>query len=214
MGPAGGAKAARAAGALAGRAGAGPRLTARRTIYSGWNRLDVLTIEAPGPDGSPQRYEREIVDHGEASAALLIDAARDMIILVRQWRAPLIAEGRAPFSLEACSGLLDEGESPEAAARREVLEETGYELRTLRRIGEVAPSIGTLTERIHLFVAEVGEKVRAGGGDADEGEDVEIVELPRMTLFDMAARGEIVDAKTLVLVQRLMLEQGARPQPA
>jgi nudix-type nucleoside diphosphatase (YffH/AdpP family) len=190
-----------------GKAGADPRVVARRTIYDGWNRMDLVTIEARGPDGAPRRHEREIVDHGEAAAVLIVEPKRDVAILVRQWRAPLVAAGCQPYVLEACSGVLDAGEGAEAGARREAIEETGYALRSLRRIGAVAPSIGTLTERIELFVGEAGERVANGGGNPKEGEDIETVEVPLAELFRMAAAGEIEDAKTLILVQRLMLER-------
>jgi nudix-type nucleoside diphosphatase (YffH/AdpP family) len=158
------------------------------------------------PDGSVRRYEREVVNHGDASAVLLLDSARRVAVLVRQWRAPLVGEGRDPYLLEACAGVLADGETPEEAAHREVLEETGYTLRSLRPLGSILPSGGTLTERIHLFVGEIGRRRHAGGGDPAEGEHVEVVELPLAALFAMARRNDIEDAKTLILVQRLMIE--------
>ena len=62
---------------------------------------------------------------------------------------------------------------------------------------------------MHLYIAEVSAEDRRtnGGGNPHEGEDIEVVEMPLVELFDMAMRGEIEDAKTLVLVQRLMLEE-------
>ena len=71
------------------------------------------------------------------------------------------------------------------------------------------PSAGTLTERMHLFIADVStlDRTQNGGGNAHEGEDIEVVEVPLPQLVEMAIRGEIEDAKTLILVQRLMIEE-------
>jgi len=141
------------------------------------------------------------------AAVLVIDRHRGVAILVRQWRAGLL-ESDDPFLLEACAGIVDPGETPEQAARREAEEEIGLTIRALTPMGTILPSAGTLTERMYLFLAEVsdGERARAGG-NAHEGEDIEIVEMPLGDLYEKARRGEIEDAKTLVLVQRMMLEE-------
>jgi GDP-mannose pyrophosphatase NudK len=186
-----------------------PRIVATRNIYKGWNRFDIATVEAADSRGKIRRHEREIIDHGSASVVLTIDRQRGVAILVRQWRAPLIVAGVDPFLLEACAGIIDPGESPEETARREAEEEIGLKIGSLRKIGVVVPSAGTLTERMHLFVAEVSaaDRTEDGGGNPHEGEDIDIVEVPLAELFDKARRGEIEDAKTLILVQHLMLEE-------
>ena len=194
----------------------GPRIVATRSIYKGWNKFDILTVEATDRHGRQQRHEREVIDHGEAGVVLAIDRQRDVAIMVRQWRAPLVVAGGNPFLLEACAGIVDPGETPEEAARREAEEETGLQVSGLRRIGSVVPSAGTLTERMHLFIAEVSsaDRVAAGGGSPHEGEDIEVVEVPLRELFAMARRGDIEDAKTLILVQRLLIEELEASQSA
>src|SRR4051794_25520242 len=185
-----------------------PRIVEATRVYSGWNKFDVLTVEAPDPDGAIRRHKREVVDHGDAAVVLVIDRGRDVAILVRQWRAGLLRGAADPYLLEACAGIVDPGETPEEAARREAEEEIGVRIGTLRRLGSILPSAGTLTERMHLFLAEVsaGELARTGGGNAHEGENIEVVEVRLPELYDMARRGVIEDAKTLVIVQKLMLE--------
>jgi GDP-mannose pyrophosphatase NudK len=186
-----------------------PRVVRRKRVHDGWNTFDIVTVEAADGDGSVAEHHREVVDHGAAAVVLAVDRKRDVAILVRQWRAGLIAVGAPPYLLEACAGILDPGETPEQAARREMEEEIGFRVRELRSLGSILPSAGTLTERMHLFVADVSnaDRIESGGGNAHEGEHIEVVELPLQELYAMARRGEIEDAKTLVIVQRLMLEQ-------
>ena len=107
------------------------------------------------------------------------------------------------------TGIIDPGETPEICARREAEEEIGFRLRDLRPCGSVVPSAGTLTERMYLYIAEVScrDRVGEGGGVAQEGEAIEIVEIALPELFRMARAGEIEDAKTLILVQSLMLDR-------
>ena len=189
-----------------------PRIVARRSVFRGWNSVEVVTVEAADADGKRHRVEREVIDHGEASVVLPIDCARAVAILVRQLRVPMLVAGVDPHLLEACAGIIDPGETPEGAARREAEEETGLKLGALRKVGSVVASAGTLTERMHLFIAEIsaGELTKERRGNAHEGEHIEVVELPLPELYAMARRGEIEDAKTLVIVQRLMLESAER----
>jgi GDP-mannose pyrophosphatase NudK len=193
--------------------GDAPRIVATRSIYKGWNKLDIVTVEAPDHAGAIRRIDREVIDHGEAGVVLAVDRRRGVAVMVRQWRAPLLVTGADPFLLEACAGILDPGESAEEAARREAEEEIGMKIGAMRKVGTVAPSAGTLTERMHLFIADVSESNRTtnGGGKPGEGETIEIIEVPLLDLFEKARRGEIEDAKTLILVQQLMIEALERP---
>ena len=186
-----------------------PRIIGRRPIFKGWNSVEIVTVEAVDGRGQTRRHDREVVDHGEASVVLAVDRDRKVAILVKQWRAPLIVAGADPYLLEVCAGIIDPGESPEQTARREAEEETGLKIGALRKVGSVVPSAGTLTERMHLFIAEVSaaDRTEDGGGTPHEGEDIEVLEVPLTELFEKARRGEIEDAKTLILVQRLMIEE-------
>jgi len=186
-----------------------PRIVKTKRVYSGWNSFDVLTVEDAAADGTKRQHKREVVDHGEAAAVLVIDRRRRTALMARQWRAGLLGRDVDPYLLEACAGLLDPGETAEIAARREAEEELGIKIGALQSLGSIVPSAGTLTERVHLFIAELsGDEPRgSGGGNAHEGETIEVVEIPLAELYRMARKGEIEDAKTLILVQRLMLDE-------
>jgi nudix-type nucleoside diphosphatase (YffH/AdpP family) len=105
--------------------------------------------------------------------------------------------------IEVCAGMLDGDEQPEAAIIREAREEIGCVIRNPRRIFDSFMSPGCLTERISFFVATYGEADRTGrgGGLADEGEDIEVLEITLEAAVAMIGRGEIVDGKTILLLQ-------------
>ena len=107
------------------------------------------------------------------------------------------------------AGLLDD-DAPEEAVAREAMEETGYAVRDVRHLFDIYSSPGTLTERVGCFVARIDATKRdgKGGGVDGEGEDIEIVEMPIDEAYGLIATGGIQDAKTIVLLQWLMLHRG------
>ncbi|HEX2255528.1 MAG TPA: NUDIX hydrolase [Afifellaceae bacterium] len=187
-----------------------PQVVARRIVFEGWSRIEVVTVEWTRPDGKTERHDREVVDHGMPAAVLPVDCGRGLALLTRQWRAAKHEAVGDGWMYEAAAGFIDEGESPEAAAIREAKEELGVRLREVRKVGSVMPASGVLTETLHLFLADYAatDCVGDGGGAAGEGELIEVVEMPIEELFAMARAGRIDDAKTLILVQALMLEGG------
>jgi nudix-type nucleoside diphosphatase (YffH/AdpP family) len=105
--------------------------------------------------------------------------------------------------IEAAAGVLD-GEAPEVRIRAEAEEEMGYRLGEIRKIFEAFSSPGTVTEKQHFFIAEYdpgGLRVSSGGGLAEEGEDIEVLELSIDSALAMISDGRIVDAKTIMLLQ-------------
>ncbi len=186
------------------------RLAARRRVYSGWNTIDEIDVVVTDAVGGSVQHVREVIDHGHAVAVLPVDVDRRVALLVRQWRAALVGTDDNPFLPEVCAGLIDEGETPEQAMIREAEEELGVRLQNLEDCGRIVVSPGCLTETIRLFLATYGEGARVtdGGGVDHEGEDIEVIEMPLDNLFDAARSGSIFDAKTLVLVQTLMLRGG------
>lgn len=128
---------------------------------------------------------------------------RGTVVLTRQFRLPPFVGGQVDgMLLEAPGGLLD-GQRPAEAARREVEEETGWRLGPLTEVCVLYMSPAVMTERVHCFVANVDEGARLvhRRPRADEGEDVEVLELPFATALRMVTSGEIVDGRTIVLLQ-------------
>ena len=183
------------------------RVLEQRVLSDDWFVLKKTTFEMRRRDGSAQVVSRETYDRGNGAVLLLFDAARGTVILTRQFRFPAYVNGCADGLLvEACAGLLD-GDDAEAAIRREAAEETGFAVRAPRKVFEAYMSPGSVTEKLHFFVAafEHGDRLHAGGGDAAEGEDIEVLELPLAEALRMIGRGEIEDGKTIMLLQHAAL---------
>lgn len=165
--------------------------------------LQRATFQAQHRDGTWATHHREVYDRGNGVAILLTDPAAGTVVLTRQFRAPAYLNGHPDGMLWEVPAGLDDGEAAEAAIRREVREETGYEVAAARRLFELFMSPGAVTERITFFAADYtsGDRVGPGGGAPDEGEDIEVVELALDEAWAMVEAGEIVDAKTVILLQ-------------
>ncbi len=177
-------------------------------LSNNWYTLNKVTFDFQRRDGSWQRLSREAYDRGNGATLLLFNAARGTVILTRQFRLPTFVNGNANGMLiEACAGLLD-GAEPEACIRREVAEETGFQIESPRKIFEAYMSPGSVTEKLHFFVAEYEshQQTGEGGGLAHEGEDIEVLELPLTTALAMVQSGEIQDGKTIMLLQHAALQ--------
>jgi len=179
------------------------RIVDQQVLAHDWYLLRKTTFEHRRRDGTLQVVSRETYDRGNGVALLLFNAARGTVILIRQFRFPAFVNGlEGGMLIEACAGLLD-GNDPAAAMRREAIEETGYDVRTPRKVFEAYMSPGSVTEKLHFFVAAVDDTDRraAGGGDAHEGEDIEVLELPLARALEMIGSGQIQDGKTIMLLQ-------------
>ena len=173
-----------------------------RTLSDEYYTLKSVTFEYRRANGEWQTQSREIFDRGNAATLLPYNLATRTVVLVRQFRYPPYVNGHDDLMIEAAAGMLDDA-SPEARIRAEAEEETGYRLGEVRKIFEAFMSPGAVTEKLHFFVAEYEASMRvgAGGGIADEGEDIEVLELPIDSALAMIADGRIADAKTIMLLQ-------------
>src|SRR6202048_2350451 len=179
------------------------RILEERLLSDDWYILKKTTFEYLHRDGHWQRQSRETYDRGNGAVLLLFNVDRDTVVLTRQFRFPAYVNGSPDgLLIEACAGLLD-GEDPHTCIRREAQEETGFVVRAPRKILEAYMSPGSVTEKLHFFVAEYEpqDRVSEGGGDAAEGEDIEVVEVPLAGALQMIASGAIQDGKTIMLLQ-------------
>jgi GDP-mannose pyrophosphatase NudK len=185
------------------------RQLSSEVLLRNWGEMRNSTFELQRRDGSWQRQVRETYDSGHGAAVLLYDPARRTVILTRQFRFPAWYNGDAdPLLIETAAGKLD-GDDPLTCARREAEEETGYRVVDLTEVAVIYVSPGSVTEKLWLYVGkyDAALRVAAGGGLEVEGEDIETLELPFDEAMAMLKRGEIVDAKTIILLQHLALNR-------
>lgn len=178
------------------------RIVGEQLLSDNWGRLTRYEIEYRRADGTSQRLMREVYDRGNAAVILLVDPARETVLLTRQLRFPVQLGGDDPALIEACAGLLD-GLDPEACARKEAEEETGYRVGAIVHLFDSYMSPGSVLEKLSFFVGSYApaSRVSEGGGLAHEGEEIEVLELPLSAAIAMVGSGEIVDAKTIMLLQ-------------
>jgi nudix-type nucleoside diphosphatase (YffH/AdpP family) len=173
-----------------------------RLLSDNWYTLKTTTFEWRRRDGTWQTQQRETYDRGNAAVILPYSVKRRTVVLIKQFRYPAFVNGYDELMIEAAAGLLDD-ESPENRIRAEAEEETGYRLRDVRKIFESFMSPGSVTEKLHFFVAEYEPdmKIGDGGGLQDEGEDIEVIEPGIDEALAMIVDGRIVDGKTIMLLQ-------------
>src|SRR5271155_3889431 len=147
------------------------RIHTVETLSEDWYVLKKTTFDFLRNDGTWQRQSRETYDRGNGATILLYNLAARTVVLVRQFRFPAFVNGHPGLLVEAAAGLLDEA-SPEERIKAEVEEETGYHVGQVHKIFEAFMSPGSVTEKLHFFIAEYdpSTKVTHGGGNALEGE--------------------------------------------
>lgn len=159
-----------------------------QTVYTGsFFSIDQELVELPNGSTS----SREILHHPGAVAIVAL-TADGKVVLERQFRASVKQE-----LLEIPAGKMEPGEDPGLAARRELLEETGYEAAHWERVAELLPAPGYSDQVLHLFFA-TGLTQHAAKPDADEFIELAYWELE--ALVQAIAAGRIVDAKTAAAV--------------
>jgi len=185
-------------------------ITDKKTVYEGHGKIEEVTIK-----NGEKEIKREVLKMGNGVGAIIKDTVKNKYIFVSQYRAG--AEG---LMVEIVAGKIDEGEKPEEAIKREIMEETGYKVDYVNHIKDFYTCPSRLDEIISVFYAEVSEQVNEGGGIGDE--EISIVEVEMLGLggrlfFEdpmnmemkvgeeqkMKPPYQIIDAKTLIAVMSL-----------
>ena len=173
-----------------------------RGLFTGWLNLVLLRLRLGG-----EECERPVIEHPSGSAVLAYDPARRVALTVRQTRLAVLHLAQPRFA-EPVAGV-DEDDDRADTARREAMEEAGVRLTALERVARVWMTPASTTERVDLFLAEYSERDRVaeGGGAEDENEEIDVREEPLASLWAAVERGEMTDAKLLLLLQALRLRR-------
>ncbi|MCG7401754.1 MULTISPECIES: NUDIX domain-containing protein [Caballeronia] len=178
------------------------RILKTEVLSDDWYVLRKVTFDFQRRDGVWQRQSRETYDRGNGATILLRDRKTGNVLLTRQFRMPAFVNGHDGMLIESPGGLLDDA-TPEERIRAEVEEETGYRVHRVEKIFEAFMSPGSVTEKLYFYVGDYDSSMRVsdGGGVEEEGEEIETIEVPLQTAMQMIERGEIMDGKTIMLLQ-------------
>jgi nudix-type nucleoside diphosphatase (YffH/AdpP family) len=179
------------------------QIVKEKLLYQGWSTLKQYIINYERSDGHLEPQTREIYNSGDGAAVLMFQPSARKILLIKQFRLPVLLNGHASgFILECPAGMLD-CLDPQVAIIKEIEEETGYKIDKVDKIYEAFATPGAHMEKIYFFTAvyHTDQKKHLGGGDISEQEDIELIEFSYEDIELLLKNGSIIDAKTIILLQ-------------
>lgn len=190
------------------------KLIAKKPLYHGFFKLDGYDVEHESFEGGTLQIHREHLERGDAIAMLLYDPNLDDVLLIEQFRIGPAVHGDQAWLIEVVAGMVDEGEAPAAAARREAVEEAGYEPYQVEHLGRYYSTPGGSSERIDLYLGLVdrSKPVGDGGGMKHEHEDIRPFWISRAEAMSWLAGGKI-DSGAPMLALLLSFGSAGRINP-
>ncbi len=181
-------------------------IRSQRRLFDDFFKIDEVIVSHQQYDGTMGADQRRLVfERGDAVAVLLFNIDTRSVVLVEQFRVPVLIGRRRDdpattdgWVTEVMAGMINPGEAAEEAAVREALEETGYRIEEPELICKFLSSPGCTSERIFLYFAKVSEAARSGKGGGLGDEDVRVVQINAADLFDRLAKGQIDDPKLAI----------------
>jgi nudix-type nucleoside diphosphatase (YffH/AdpP family) len=183
------------------------RIKGTEVLSDQWYTYKRVSFEREVSPGEWVDQKREVLDRGDGATILLYNKRKKSVILTRQFRLPaFLNKHPTGLLIETCAGSV-ESESPEENIVRETEEETGYRIQPPQKIFQAYMSPGAVTEIIHFYIAEYEDsmKVSSGGGQMEEQEYIEVLELSFLDAMERLKQGDIQDAKTIMLLQYAQL---------
>lgn len=180
-------------------------IESREVVFDDFFTIEKATLRFERFDGTMSpTVKRLCFERGDAVAALILNRDTGKLLLTFQFKYPTLEKGDG-WIAEVLAGMIDEGETPEEALRREIVEEAGFDIHHTTHIHTFYVSPGGTSERIFLYYVEVGnsDRVGPGGGLASEAEDIRVLEYSPAEAFALLDNGDIQDAKTLIAIMWL-----------
>ncbi len=181
------------------------QVCSEQRVWRGRFPLDVVRFRHRRFDGTPSEIRTwEVWRRGRAAAVLPYDPVADVVVLIEQFRLPALMAGLDPVLVELPAGLCDDGETPETTARREMMEEMGLTVDTLRRIGGFLLTPGGADEVCELYAGCVrapeadSDGIAGHAGMADEHEDIRVRVWPAERVIAAALGGRITNSVTMI----------------
>ncbi|MBF0368192.1 MAG: NUDIX domain-containing protein [Magnetococcales bacterium] len=181
-----------------------------RDLHQGFLKLRQFRLKYERFDGRMSREMAfEVVDRGEAVTVILYEPGADQVGLIRQFRIGAYLGENQGWCVEVVAGACDGEQDLAAVARREIQEETGWQVIDLQQVHSYYLAPGGSNERIHLFLGILapGAPRKGGGGLEQEGEDIETLLLPFAQAWEMVFKGEINSASAILALQWLAMNR-------
>ena len=183
------------------------KVTNKKNLYDGFFKMNEISLKYKKYDGNwSNEIKRELFGGAQVSAVLPYDPIKKKIVLIQQFRPGTISKNTNNYLNEIVAGIIDSGESPEIAAKRECLEETGYKIKKLTPIQGYFPAPGSSESFYHLFLGEVdsknGKKIM---GLYNENEDILVESFNLTQVKKMMQEGKFVNGLTLIAIQWFFL---------
>ena len=181
----------------------------KKLVYDGHFKMYQYFCEHRLYQGDwSERVTREVFERGDAVVVLPYDPVRDRVVLIEQFRAPLIYKDEQPWLIELVAGMIEEGESPMEVAHRELEEETGLTSQDITPIHSYFSSPGGSTEKVYLYLAKVDSSQAKGvHGLVEEHEDIQVFTASMDEVQALMTQGKMKNAMSLVGLQWLMLNR-------
>lgn len=185
------------------------QITNERPVFSGFLEVLKADVSHEAFDNTEMiTASRECLERGDSVAVLLYEKDTDSFVFTRQFRYPS-ARRNSPWMLELVAGSIEQNETAESTAMREVLEEVGFEINEIEKIVTYFPSPGGCSEQIHLFYGVVcqNQQTNAGGGNLEEKEDIEVIRISREKTKTMLKNNEFNNSISLIGLQWFFLNK-------
>lgn len=176
----------------------------KKILSDEWATLHRIDYDYQFKNNEWKPLSRESYNRGHGAAILLFSKEKKTVILTKQFRMPIYDTApNEAMSIEVCAGAIDNNDKPLETIIRETEEEVGYKIENAKQVLTAYMSPGALTEKMYLFIAEYSEinKINEGGGLESENEEIEVVEISFQEALKMIEDEEIIDAKTIMLLQ-------------
>ena len=183
------------------------KIISKKNLYKGFFKMNEVTLKYKKYNGKWSKdLKRELFGGAQVSAVLPYDPVKNEIILIQQFRPGTISRNLNNYLIEIVAGMIDPGEKPETAAKRECLEETGCEVKKIIPIQGYFPAPGSSESFYHLFLAEIetfkGTRVM---GLESENEDILVKSFKVEEVREKMKNGEILNGVALIALQWFFL---------
>ena len=184
------------------------KINNKEKIYDGFYKLYKINFNHKKYNGNwINNVSREVFGGAHVGAVLPYDPEKKKIILINQFRSGLFQREENPVTIEISAGIIEEGENPEEASKRECYEETGCKVKKTSKICSFYPAPGSSESYYHVYLGEIdafkGDRIT---GQENENEDIFVKSYDVSEVRELLKQKKIINGLTLIALQWFFLE--------